>query len=92
MLDGVPNTMPASRLQWMRLKGKPGEGMDILHKCDNPPCINIDHLFEGTPKDNIHDMIAKGRHNFQKLKHSGPTAQESAQLRLVVTRPVRSEA
>lgn len=82
MLDGVPNTMPAHRLQWMRLKGKPGDGMDTLHECDNPPCINIDHLFEGTPKDNIHDMIRKGRHNFFGLKYSGATAQISAQKKL----------
>jgi hypothetical protein len=80
MLDGVPNTMPASRLQWMRLKGKPGDGMDILHTCDNPPCINIDHLFEGTPRDNIHDMMAKGRQNFAGLR-LGPSAQKAAHRR-----------
>ena len=42
-----------------------GEGMNSLHKCDNPPCVRNDgersHLFEGTTADNIHDMFAKGR-------------------------------
>lgn len=33
----------------------------ILHHCDNPSCIRIDHLFEGTQKDNIQDAIKKGR-------------------------------
>lgn len=33
----------------------------ILHRCDNPPCVRRDHLFEGTHLDNINDMVAKGR-------------------------------
>lgn len=81
MLDGKPNTMPAPRLQWMRCKGKPGDGMDVCHACDNPPCINPEHLFGGTPLTNIRDMIAKGRHNFTGLKYSGASAQNQAQRR-----------
>ncbi len=35
----------------------------VLHRCDNPACINPAHLFEGDARDNILDCIAKGRHN-----------------------------
>lgn len=42
-------------------KGPLPDGIWALHTCDNGQCINIDHLFAGTPQDNTNDMIAKGR-------------------------------
>ena len=33
----------------------------ILHSCDNPPCVNPNHLREGTPKENSEDMVSRGR-------------------------------
>lgn len=52
----------AHRAAWMVLRGPIPTGMYVLHRCDVPLCINPDHLFLGTHRDNMRDMTAKGRH------------------------------
>lgn len=47
---------------WLMTGEEPGE-MDVLHRCDNPPCVRPSHLFLGTHQDNMADMKAKGRNH-----------------------------
>lgn len=53
--------MRSHRASWMLKNGPIAEGLVVCHRCDNPPCINPEHLFLGTPGDNVRDRIAKGR-------------------------------
>lgn len=54
----------AHRVAWELYKGPIPKGLSVLHKCDVPACVNPDHLFLGTAKDNVHDAIAKKRMNY----------------------------
>ena len=51
----------AHRMSYIDNYGPIPQGMWVLHKCDNPSCIRKEHLFLGTPLDNVTDMIKKGR-------------------------------
>ena len=60
-VGGKRKVLRAHRLSWIyHHKKDPGKFL-ICHRCDNPPCVNWDHLFKGTSGDNMRDMIAKGR-------------------------------
>lgn len=59
--NNISKTYYAHRFLWESLNGRIPEGMCLCHKCDNPPCVNPDHLFLGTRADNNKDMVNKGR-------------------------------
>jgi hypothetical protein len=53
--------MQAHRVAYLLSSGDIPPGINILHRCDNPPCCNPSHLFAGTQKENIGDCVTKGR-------------------------------
>jgi len=55
------DSLRTHRFIYTKLIGPIPDGMGVLHTCDNPCCVNITHLFLGTPLDNTRDMDRKGR-------------------------------
>lgn len=60
---GTDKSVLAHRFSFEAFIGEIPKGMLVCHHCDTPACCNPDHLFLGSHKDNMHDMIKKGRNN-----------------------------
>lgn len=71
----------AHRVAWELAHGPIPDGLSVLHRCDNPPCVKTapdalfpdGHLFLGTLQDNADDMVAKGRGNQPRGEQHGRT-------------------
>jgi hypothetical protein len=62
-------TIAASRRSYELFCGEVPDGMDVCHTCDNRWCVNPDHLYAGTRKDNMVDCVIRGRTAGPSRKH-----------------------
>ena len=79
----------AHRVSWEMEHGSLDPKARVLHRCDNPACVRPDHLFLGTMKDNMQDMLKKGRNKF--LAHKGE-ANGQSKLSDLEVRELREKA
>ena len=73
----------AHRVSYMINIGKIPDGLFVLHNCDNPSCVNPNHLFLGTNQDNVQDKVNKNRVHHPKGELNGRSKLTKKDIRTI---------
>lgn len=74
----------AHRVAYQIAHGPITSDVHVLHHCDNPPCVNPEHLFIGRDQENVDDMVAKKRHYHGERVRTRKLSEE--QVREIIAR------
>lgn len=82
---GTRKTVTAHRYSYEAYRGPIYDGLYVCHKCDNPTCVNPDHLFLGTQSENMIDAYRKGRITLPQKFPSPPSPSQAKPMPEVET-------
>ncbi len=80
----------AHRVSWEIHRGPVPLGRFVLHRCDTPTCVNPGHLFLGTHRENMRDMVAKGRSSSANRRGEGNPGAKLTKERVAELRAARA--